>query len=419
LLVESVSLYFLHKLVTDKYMRCISMGANSRDRSDTVEDERRSVDSDVLAEAQAVGRMLLRESDSDGEATAGVDLTPPLLCRDLQLTYKPFVLRKCLNSQVKTAVRKLTFKVADSHIFGLLGPNGAGKTSTMRILTGLERKDFGSVFVDGVSVEQLQPADLFDKVSVCSQDNALWPSMTVHDHLYYYAWLRGFRGDSRGQLVSRMIDWLQIGKHANKPCSQLSGGTKRKVCFAIAMLKTSRVRLILCDEPTSGLDPQSKRLIWHMLSTLVRTDPTCACVFTSHSMEEVEAVCDRIGILINGQLHCLGSIQHCKNKFGGQYIIELKLKRAEGLEGLLAFLKKRFPNAEQLESLVQLIVRVNLPRSDVQSLGLVFQLLEEARRVESFEIEDYSFGQCSLEQVFIGLVKKHANEVLPERTTTL
>merc|ERR1719356_2340040 len=113
---------------------------------------------------------------------------------------------------------------------------------------------------------------------------------------------------------------LRIEEHAKKQADDCSGGTKRKLSYAMAMLGDPRI--VLLDEPSSGMDPQSKRFVWDTILASFKGDR--GAIMTTHSMEEAAALCSRVGIMVNGELRCLGSTQYLKNKYGGGYLLEIK-----------------------------------------------------------------------------------------------
>lgn len=169
-------------------------------------------------------------------------------------------LRKVFNSttcfkkskETKVAVDNLSFIVPPGEIFGLLGPNGAGKTTTIKILVADEyRTQVKVVLVGQEVVSALSP--VFDDIGYCPQHDTLWPELTLQEHLLLFAAIRGI-SDGMG-LSKTLMQALQIEEHKDKKV-MLSGGTKRKTCFAIALI--GQPRLLFLDEPSTGMDPQAK-----------------------------------------------------------------------------------------------------------------------------------------------------------------
>jgi ATP-binding cassette subfamily A (ABC1) protein 5 len=219
------------------------------------------------------------------------------------------------------------------------------------------------------------------------------------------------------------MEGLHIKEHANKFTKDCSGGTNRKLSYAMSMLGNPKI--VLLDEPSTGMDPRSKRFVWDTVLASFQKDR--GAILTTHSMEEADALCNRVGIMVKGELRCLGSTQHLKNKYGGGYMLEIKLKHTDTSEEkwieVEANIKSSFEEATLTESFVDRRTYA-IPQSAVSSLASAFTSLEECEYYLSkefvlichklniyllvkvrFDIEEYSFGQTTLEQVFIEFAK--------------
>ena len=214
-------------------------------------------------------------------------------------------LHKCFGN--KTAVDGLTAGVRNSECFGLLGVNGAGKTTTFRMLTGEVMPSSGTAFIDGLDVQNDMNL-VRTRIGYCPQYDALIDYMTGREILNMFARLRGIPNNQIRGIVSGLIERLTLTPHADKLTHGYSGGNKRKLSTAIALIGDPPV--VFLDEPTTGMDPGARRHLWDVLLDTVRQGRTL--VLTSHSMEECEALCSRLGIMVNGQFQCLGSPQHLK-----------------------------------------------------------------------------------------------------------
>ena len=199
---------------------------------------------------------------------------------------------KCYGSRL--AVDRVSFGVQSGEVFGLLGVNGAGKTSLFKIITGINNPSSGTVSRKKVG----------HSVGYCPQEDAMLPNLTAREHLRLVAMLRGVTPHQVAQLAVS----FRLTRYLSVPCHQLSGGTRRKLCAAAALLGTPR--LLLLDEPSSGVDVGGRRLLWSQVQEAARAG--AAVLLTSHSMEECEALCDRLAIMVNGQLRCVGNLQHLK-----------------------------------------------------------------------------------------------------------
>merc|ERR1711998_806066 len=241
---------------------------------------------------------------------------------------------------------------------------------------------------------------------VVTQTNSLWDKLSVEDHLYLFARIRGVDEQHVKALVDATIDQLELSPHRHKLSMRLSGGMKRKLCVAIALIGDPEV--VLLDEPSAGLDPVSRRNLWNVI---LRTMSERSVVLTTHSMEEAEALCKRIGIMVKGQLQALGTKQHLKTKFGKGYEVTVKLIPSklkseyvtDSKAALFSFLQSLFPSVLAIAENGGLMT-YRVPKSEM-SIGKMFKDMEKSR--SALGVEDYSISQPTLEQVFINTVKDH------------
>lgn len=195
------------------------------------------------------------------------------------------------------SVRCLSLAVDAGEVFGLLGHNGAGKTTTMKIMTGETAPTNGHIKIGGHNIT-INRNDAFRSLGYCPQHDALWKTITVREHLEIYASIRGVARKDLSRVVNTYLHGLQIVDHANKQTQNCSGGTQRKLSYAIAMVGMPKV--VLLDEPSTGMDPRSKRFLWDTI--LASFQGTRGAILTTHSMEEADALCSRVGIMVKGEL---------------------------------------------------------------------------------------------------------------------
>ncbi|KAI4454722.1 atp-binding cassette transporter subfamily a abca [Holotrichia oblita] len=302
----------------------------------------------------------------------------------------------------KVAVKSLSLAVDAGEVFGLLGHNGAGKTTTMKIIIAEEGATRGRVQIGGQCITS-NLADAFKLLGYCPQHDALWKNITVREHLECYAAIRGVPKSKISHVVNMYLSGLQIQEHADKQTHQCSGGTRRKLSFAMAMVGNPKV--VLLDEPSTGMDPRSKRFLWDTI--LASFQGTRGAILTTHSMEEADALCSRVGIMVKGELRCLGSTQHLKNLYGAGYTLEMKLRggdrtptsaSGDRAAELKEFVGGLFPDATLQESFADRLV-FSVAQQSVPSLANCFTQLEKAKL--ELDIEEYSFSQTTLEQVFL------------------
>ena len=213
----------------------------------------------------------------------------------------------------KTAVRNFSLHIPKGQMFGLLGPNGAGKTSLISMLTGLYPPESGNAWLGGFDIVN-NIAGVHTQMGVCPQFDLLWPDLTVEEHLYFYVRVRGIPKTEEKALVEKAMREVYLTKFAEFRTHQLSGGMKRRLSVAISLVGNPKI--VFLDEPTTGLDPENRRQLWQILSE-ARGDK--AMVLTTHSMEEADVLCSRIGVLTDGALRCIGPQTKLKNKYGGGY----------------------------------------------------------------------------------------------------
>ncbi|CAK1541868.1 unnamed protein product [Leptosia nina] len=275
-------------------------------------------DEDVRRERRRVASLLQQIQGKQ------IQQVPALLVHNLRKEYK---VRSSEGSWCggtegtkRAAVARLSLAVHGGEVFGLLGHNGAGKTTTMKIVTAEERLTDGTVMLGGKSITEVQ-SSAFQMLGYCPQHDALWKNVTIREHIECYAAIRGISKADTPRIVDAYLNGLQIMEHASKNADECSGGTRRKLSFALAMVGSPRV--VLLDEPSTGMDPRSKRFLWDTI--LASFQGRKGAILTTHSMEEADALCSRVGIMVKGGLRCVGSTQHLKNLYGAGYTLEMKI----------------------------------------------------------------------------------------------
>ena len=154
--------------------------------------------------------------------------------------------------------------------------------------------------------------------------------MTVEEHLEYYARIKGIPAEMRERLIEKAITELNLDEHRKKPAGTLSGGNKRKLSVAMSILGNPPI--ILLDEPSAGMDPEARRFMWTVVARLSQQRKKSAVILTTHSMEEAEALCSKMGIMVAGEFKCFGSSQYIKDKYGTGYEIEIEIRSLNELE---------------------------------------------------------------------------------------
>ncbi|XP_067683951.1 phospholipid-transporting ATPase ABCA3-like isoform X2 [Haliotis asinina] len=343
-------------------------------------------DGDVLIERQRIDQLSIGVGDSDA-----------LVLKDLYKRYGNFV-----------AVDNLSVGIPEKECFGLLGQNGAGKTTTFKMITGDVMLTHGNVFLKSFDIKN-HTQKVQENMGYCPQFDALIDQMTGRETLTMYARLKGVPEKCIKRTCNNLLDIMMLRQYSDKPTSEYSGGNKRKLSTAIALVGDPA--FIMLDEPSTGMDPKARRQLWNVLSQVRERGRTL--VLTSHSMEECDALCTRIAIMVNGRFVCLGTPQHLKTKFGQGYTLIARMKTVEiqpgvseeiapaSTEPLVNFIISTYPETKVFDD-HQGYVHFQVPYSSV-SLAQVFTVMEQAK--VQFYVEDYSVHQTTLEQVFLSFTR--------------
>ncbi|KAF1753453.1 hypothetical protein GCK72_020010 [Caenorhabditis remanei] len=350
-------------------IRCKKEDSNIWDITESDKEDQKDVeDSDVIAEKSVVERL------ANSNQTA-------LVSNNLVKWYGNF-----------NAVKGVNFHVKSKDCFGLLGVNGAGKTSTFQMLTGENSISSGDAYVNGWSVKN-NWREAGANVGYCPQYDAVIKEMSGEETLYMFARIRGIPEKEIPVKVKAVIHAIGIGMYAKRQIKTYSGGNKRRLSLGIAIVGLPDV--LLLDEPTSGVDPKARRIIWNILNRL--RDLGTALVLTSHSMDECEALCTELAIMVYGKFRCYGSCQHIKSRYGSGYTLLVRLKNRLDADKTKAVIKQTFHGCTLKEEHI-LQLNFDIPREG-DSWSRLFEKLETVST--SLNWDDYSLSQTTLEQVFI------------------
>lgn len=283
------------------------------------------------------------------------------------------------------AVNNISFTVNKGEIVGFLGPNGAGKSTTMKIITGYLQQTGGEAYVCGINVAE-QPLETKKKIGYLPELNALYYDMYVREYLGFIAALHHV-GNPKEKIES-IIQLTGLTVESKKKIGQLSKGYKQRVGLAAALLHDPEV--LILDEPTTGLDPNQ---IIEIREVIKKQGRDKTVLFSSHILQEVEAICDRVIIINKGQIVADDKLSNLRTKNAGQEVIKVEfkesvspevLKKINGIHSVLATHNTQFTihctNAEGVKKqLLQLAIDQNLNivslQTDTQSLEDVFKTL--------------------------------------------
>jgi ABC-type multidrug transport system ATPase subunit len=315
----------------------------------------------------------------------------------------------------KMAVQNMSFAIAEGECFGYLGMNGAGKTTTMKMLTGDELCTSGEAKLGGFDIKT-QQQQVRRLIGYCPQFDALIGTLTAREHLMLFARIKGYPASRIRGYVDRMLDQLTLTGYADRQAMTFSGGTKRKLSLGIALIGNPRI--VFLDEPTTGVDPESRRFMWKLISTTMQGR---AVILTTHSMDECEALCSRIGIMVNGRLVCLGSAAHLKATHGPGYQFDAAFRSGANLptafRRLGAFMRDRFQDGVRVleggaahdapAASFSQRVKLRVPKGKMP-ISAIFREVELQR--EALELAEYSISEITLDQIFINFAKNQIDE---------
>jgi ATP-binding cassette subfamily A (ABC1) protein 3 len=288
------------------------------------------------------------------------------------------------------AVKDLSFGVHRGEVFGFLGTNGAGKTTTISIMCGDQMPTSGDGWIAGCHVVK-DAAKARSLIGYCPQFDALHDLLTVEEHMELYAELHGLSGRLKQEVVERLIETCGLQEHRVKESRSLSGGNKRKLSVAISLLGAPTV--VFLDEPSAGMDPMARRQMWAVIEQVAAH---CSVVLTTHHLEEIEALSSRMGIMVDGELKCIGPLQHLKSKFGSGFEMSLRVRHEDMVDAAESFVVGNLAGAVIQERRGAKLT-IALPQST--RLSAVFELVE--RNKGAVGVTDYSVSQTSLESVFL------------------
>ncbi|CAI5466644.1 unnamed protein product [Closterium sp. Yama58-4] len=296
----------------------------------------------------------------------------------------------------KVAVRDLSVAVARGECFGMLGPNGAGKTTTLSMMMGFLKPSEGEAIIEGMGIVDDMDA-IYSIMGVCPQHDLLWEQLTGREHLLFYGRLKNLRGQELKEAVEKSLKSVNLlaGGVGDKVSGQYSGGMKRRLSVAISLIGNPLV--VYMDEPSTGLDPASRKLLWDVVKAAKKDR---AIVLTTHSMEEAEALCDRLGIFVSGQFECIGNARQLTTRYGGTYVLTVTTPLEEE-ENIGRVVNSICPNAKRIYSLAG-TQKFEMPMAEVE-VADVFATIASVR--DQMSIRAWGFTNTTLEDVFIKIAK--------------
>ncbi|GBG28685.1 ABC transporter ATP-binding protein [Hondaea fermentalgiana] len=313
----------------------------------------------------------------------------------LQLRLLRKVFANVLTGKKHVAVRQLSLGIKPGECFGFLGTNGAGKTTTMKMITRESFPSEGKILLRGKSIFHYSSSR---DIGYCPQFDALFPRLTATEHLQIYANIKGVPAQHIDSVVEHLLDACDLRPFAHVISSTYSGGTKRKLSIALALI--GKPDVILLDEPSAGVDPAARRRIWEIICSSM--SESRSIVLTSHSMEECEALCDRVSIMAGGVMRCIGPSLHLKKRFCSGYEVQIRANSLQDCVRASGYIQTYMKATIKEQYGPQATLSIPF---EGMSLSLIFKTLEKNR--ESWGLSSYGVSQASLEQVFMNIASKY------------
>ncbi|OEL29286.1 ABC transporter A family member 8 [Dichanthelium oligosanthes] len=319
----------------------------------------------------------------------------------------------------KIAVRGISLSMSYGQCLGVLGPNGAGKTTLINMLTGFSKPTSGTAYIEGMDI-RFDMDRIYTGIGVCPQDDLLWENLTGREHLMFYGRLKKLKGTALAEAIEQSLRSVRLfaGGVTDKLVGKYSGGMKRRLSVAISLIGDPKV--VYMDEPSSGLDPASRKDLWkavksakqkrtiiltstvlHFFSRHIFGTRDCFKDLNAHSMEEAEALCDRIGIIANGSLQCIGSSKELKDRYGGSCVLTVTTPagKEEEVERLVWSIS---PAANRVYR-VSGTQKFEMPKEGMK-ISDVFRAMEDAKSWLS--ILAWDLADTTLEDVFVRVAKE-------------
>jgi ABC-2 type transport system ATP-binding protein len=294
------------------------------------------------------------------------------------------------------AVDGLSIGIKKGEVFGFLGPNGAGKTTSIKMMVGLLKPTSGRVFINGIDVQKVEKGT----IGMCPQELMLWEYLTCKESLNLMADMYEVPKKVRDPRVKKLLNDLFLVEKADTIVSKLSGGMKRRLNLALAVVHEPEV--VVLDEPSEGLDPQSRRVLWNYIRAM-RDKEGKTVILTTHIMDEADQLSDRIAIVDHGKLIKLDTPENLKKEIGEGDVVDMKISDTSRNQDLIKELAKE----KDVISVVEINGRINIRALDaVAKLPMMMQTVERL----DVQVADISVRQNTLEDVFIDLTGTRLRE---------
>ncbi|WP_369049452.1 ABC transporter ATP-binding protein [Tenacibaculum sp. UWU-22] len=294
----------------------------------------------------------------------------------------------------REALKGISLAIDEGEFYGLLGPNGAGKTTTISILSSILELDSGEVIIDNQNIE-MQPKEVKKLIGVVPQEIALYEELSAYENLMFWGGLYEVPKNELSSRATELLKLFGLDQRKNDKIKNYSGGMKRRVNIASALLHQPKV--LFMDEPTVGIDPQSKNLIFEVVEKLHKQGMTI--VYTTHYMEEAERFCDRIGIIDDGKIIAEGTLDELRNSSSVKETIAITFLNLNDMD--VKEISAFWGDMKQIENTVH-FYSLNV-KSDLSKLVLQCNQL-------GLEITNIEILKMNLETIFLKLTGKQLRD---------
>lgn len=296
-----------------------------------------------------------------------------------------------------SAVKMLSLSIYKGEIFGFLGPNGAGKTTSINMICGLLKPDSGNITINDITVNS-ESDEMKHRVGVCPQDIIIWNKLTCLEQLVFTGELYGMEKSSAYNRSIKLLEDLKLYDKKDKLAGTLSGGMKRRLNIALALVHNPEI--IVFDEPEAGLDPQSRVLVRDYIKSLAKVKTV---ILTTHNMDEAERVCDRVAIIDHGELLIVDTPEMLKHSGENSDIIELKAAGENKvlLDKILFELNSKIISTGYVDDVIVISVK-----NAASVLPDILQKFKEANIL----LNEVKLREQTLEDVFIKLTGRRLRE---------
>lgn len=291
------------------------------------------------------------------------------------------------------AVKNISFSINKGEVFGLLGPNGAGKSTTINMMSTILSSDDGTIFIDGNDIKK-SPNICKTLIGVVPQEISLYDDFTAYENLLFWGQLYKIPSKELKERIATILELIGLSDRKNDLIKTYSGGMKRRINIASAILH--KPKILFMDEPTVGVDPQSRNRIFEIVENLNKLGMTI--VYTTHYMEEVERLCNRIAIIDDGKIVAQGTQSELQKESNVKETVEITFQKITSSQ--VKKLKEVFPSIIQNKQSITVACDANKELSTIISMCNSEKLL----------IEDLKLNKVNLETIFLNFTGKQLRD---------